>query len=80
MIRSLGGRFVLSDDSHGPHAVGLNYNRLFTFLREDVKLKELYYLQRTDGVGGGKSRGGRNVQVVRVPDPWWEDPFWKAMI
>ena len=76
----MGGRFVLSDDSHGPKAVGLNYDKLFRFLREKVDLKELYYLRRTDTAGDGESqsKGGRPVRVVPVSGRWWEDAFWKS--
>lgn len=65
----MGGRFVLSDDSHGPKAVGLNYHKLFQFLREEVDLRELYYLRRTGG--STRSKGGRNVEI-RVADDWSE--------
>jgi len=74
LIRSKGGRFVLSDDSHGPQAVGLNYGKMFRFLREEVGLTELYYLKRT--TGEARSKAGRNIEVVRVVDDWWTDPFW----
>jgi histidinol-phosphatase (PHP family) len=77
LIRDLGGRFVLSDDSHGPKAVGLNYDRVFRFLREDIDLKELYFLKRTGGIV--KSKAVRNVEVARVADQWWEDPFWESV-
>ncbi|KAG5460782.1 MAG: polymerase/histidinol phosphatase-like protein [Olpidium bornovanus] len=32
-IKSMGGLFTLSDDSHGPDEVGLNYARMFVYLR-----------------------------------------------
>ncbi|KAJ1299998.1 hypothetical protein OPQ81_011832 [Rhizoctonia solani] len=34
LIQSLGGMFVLSDDSHGPGTVGLNYDKLEAYAKE----------------------------------------------
>ncbi|KAG8762518.1 histidinolphosphatase [Ceratobasidium sp. 423] len=34
LIQSLDGTFVLSDDSHGPAAVGLNYDKLTKYIEE----------------------------------------------
>lgn len=34
LITALGGKFCTSDDSHGPHHVGLNYHRLQSYVRE----------------------------------------------
>ncbi|KAF8693882.1 ABC transporter, partial [Rhizoctonia solani] len=34
LIQSMDGNFVLSDDSHGPTAVGLNYEKLDAFISE----------------------------------------------
>ena len=34
MIQEAGGKFCLSDDSHGPAQVGLNYDRLQDYVRE----------------------------------------------
>ncbi|CAE6524702.1 unnamed protein product [Rhizoctonia solani] len=34
LIKSLDGTFVLSDDSHGPAAVGLNYDKLEAYINE----------------------------------------------
>ncbi|GLB42128.1 putative histidinol phosphate phosphatase H [Lyophyllum shimeji] len=47
LILKHGGRFALSDDSHGPHAVGLNYPRLHEYLR-NLGVQEVWYLQRSD--------------------------------
>jgi histidinol-phosphatase (PHP family) len=43
LIISLNGRLCLSDDSHGPLAVGLNYHRLYSYLRSH-SVDELWYL------------------------------------
>ncbi|CCM00360.1 uncharacterized protein FIBRA_02390 [Fibroporia radiculosa] len=47
LILESGGRFALSDDSHGPHAVGLNYNKLFEYARK-IGVEELWYLKRSE--------------------------------
>ncbi|KFZ24184.1 hypothetical protein V502_01347 [Pseudogymnoascus sp. VKM F-4520 (FW-2644)] len=41
----LGGKFTLSDDSHGVAQVGLNFERVKTYL-EDVGVETLWYLER----------------------------------
>lgn len=40
----LGGRFCLSDDSHGVDQVGLNFGRVMEFVRR-VGIETLYFLQ-----------------------------------
>ncbi|KAL5352205.1 hypothetical protein ACLOAV_002152 [Pseudogymnoascus australis] len=40
-----GGKFTLSDDSHGVAQVGLNFERVKTYL-EDVGVETLWYLER----------------------------------
>ena len=42
---SLGGKFTLSDDSHGVAQVGLNFERVKSYL-EDVGVETLWYLER----------------------------------
>lgn len=73
LIRQCGGRFSLSDDSHGPHAVGLNYGRLRNYLRR-VGVHELWVLERT----GVPNPAGRPVKAVRVEGRWWEHVFWEG--
>ncbi|KAF9463207.1 Polymerase/histidinol phosphatase-like protein [Collybia nuda] len=68
-----GGRFALSDDSHGPHAVGLNYHRLAGYLRE-TGVTELWYLQKADTL----NTGGRTIQPVRLVGNWWDHGFWRG--
>lgn len=39
----LGGRFTLSDDSHGTDQVGLNYGKVLAFI-EKTGIQEIYCL------------------------------------
>ncbi|KZT42307.1 histidinol phosphate phosphatase H [Sistotremastrum suecicum HHB10207 ss-3] len=72
LIRHKGGRFALSDDSHGPLVVGQNYDRLFRFLRE-VGLQEIWYLKQSDR----ENVGGRRVEAIKMTgDEWLNDEFW----
>ncbi|RDB16037.1 putative histidinol-phosphatase [Hypsizygus marmoreus] len=75
VILKHGGRFALSDDSHGPHAVGLNYHRLAEYLRA-VGVSELWYLQRCET----PNSAGRNVRPVRVDGEWWKHTFWNGRV
>lgn len=68
-----GGRLALSDDSHGPHAVGLNYARMRECLRAQG-VRELWRLARA----AEPNAAGRFVRAVRVEGEWWADPFWDA--
>ncbi|THH09708.1 hypothetical protein EW145_g1820 [Phellinidium pouzarii] len=68
------GRFTMSDDSHGPHAVGLNYDRLYNYLR-DVGIKDLWYLERGDSVNPGI--GGRQMRAAKLEGDWWLNEFWR---
>jgi histidinol-phosphatase (PHP family) len=61
----------LSDDSHGPHAVGLNYPRLLKYACT-VGIKEMWYLERSQE----PNIGGRFVGSRKVAGNWWEDSFW----
>ncbi|PCH44373.1 histidinol phosphate phosphatase H [Wolfiporia cocos MD-104 SS10] len=73
LIKKHGGRFALSDDSHGPHAVGLNYSRLAEYVRE-VGIDELWVLHRT----AAPNAGGRYLHPRRVEGNWWEHSFWSS--
>lgn len=44
---SLGGRFCLSDDSHGLDQVGLNFHRVLEFI-ERVGIRKLDFLDMSD--------------------------------
>lgn len=55
---ALGGRFCLSDDSHGVEQVSLNYHRVLEFL-ERVSVKSLHYLSLV---------GEEGADVTTAPD------------
>ncbi|KAH9884664.1 polymerase/histidinol phosphatase-like protein [Cubamyces lactineus] len=76
IILQAGGRFVLSDDSHGPHAVGLNYHRIPEYARR-MGISELWVLERDAQV---QNAAGRNVVLRRVPGQWLEHPFWSRKL
>ncbi|KAF7792212.1 hypothetical protein EIP86_003245 [Pleurotus ostreatoroseus] len=71
VIQECGGRFALSDDSHGPHAVGLNYARMRAYLRR-VGVDELWVLEAADT----PNAGGRKTRSRRIEGRWWEHAFW----
>ncbi|KAG8904869.1 histidinolphosphatase [Tulasnella sp. 403] len=74
LILSRGGRIVLSDDSHGPQAVGGNYRRLFDYL-VGVDVKELWYLERCDEANAG----GRKVRPKKYDGEWKSDSWWASL-
>jgi histidinol-phosphatase (PHP family) len=49
MIRDKGGKFVLSDDSHGVGQVGLNYHRLLRYIK-DLGLSHYYHVEVDNGI------------------------------
>ncbi len=71
VIKEAGGKFALSDDSHGPHAVGLNYARMAEYVRH-VGISELWVLEGSPV----KNEAGRSVQARKIEERWWEHPFW----
>jgi histidinol-phosphatase (PHP family) len=68
LILSLKGHFTLSDDSHGPLAVGLHYDQAFDYLQERG-VEELYYLR--------SSGEGVTVEVVEGR-PWLD--AWRGLL
>jgi histidinol-phosphatase (PHP family) len=70
LILELGGRIALSDDAHGPHAVGLNYARMLRYLRA-AGVRELWRLEGADS----PNEAGRYVRAVRVDGEWWESAW-----
>ncbi|BFZ62891.1 hypothetical protein YB2330_004001 [Saitoella coloradoensis] len=62
-----GVKFCLSDDSHGPHHVGLNYWRTMEYVRE-LGLEKICYL-------GKDGEGEVEVREMAVEEVW-QDPFW----
>ena len=71
-IAAAGGRFALSDDSHGPHAVGLNYGRLHEYAQR-AGVGALAVLAESET----PNAAGRFVCARAVPGRWWEHPFWR---
>lgn len=81
LIAQLGGRFCLSDDSHGPQAVGLNYGRLRDYLVAN-KVENIWYLaSRPDAEETQEEPMGRFGTLVarKMPANWAEDAFWKTV-
>jgi len=72
IIHRYGGRFALSDDSHGPQAVGLNYHRLREYLIH-AGVPELWYLQRSSV----SNAAGRTIQAVKLDGNWLDHDFWR---
>ncbi|KAH7915901.1 Polymerase/histidinol phosphatase-like protein [Hygrophoropsis aurantiaca] len=66
------GRLALSDDSHGPQAVGNHYPQMAAYLRH-MGVEELWYLIPSDV----QNTAGRYLTAARIPGNWWEHPFWK---
>lgn len=66
LIQKHGGRFALSDDSHGPHAVGLNYDKLHRYL-ERMGLEKIWKLEQM-----GQGRETRATEVAQ----WQQHKFW----
>lgn len=71
----MGGHFALSDDSHGPHAVGLNYGRMKDYIHR-MGITELWTLER----GDSPNAGGRWTHPCRIAGEWWQHPFWQLAI
>ncbi|KAL5335154.1 polymerase/histidinol phosphatase-like protein [Aspergillus crustosus] len=76
---SRGGRFCLSDDSHGLDQVGLNYHRVVEFV-EKVGIPMLHYLDLADEAAVEKPVDSRFPRTVVKSVPVEEVknmPFWK---
>lgn len=73
LILKHGGRFALSDDSHGPHSVGLNYSRVADYLQA-AGVSELWYLQKSDA----PNAAGRFLQSVQLSGKWSDSDFWRS--
>ncbi|KAM6501045.1 polymerase/histidinol phosphatase-like protein [Amanita muscaria] len=71
LIYQEGGHLTISDDSHSPHDVGVNYDRVRHYL-ESVGIKELWYLKESTT----RNAGGRMVIPEKLPGDWWTHPFW----
>ncbi|KAJ7756883.1 Polymerase/histidinol phosphatase-like protein [Mycena maculata] len=71
LILRHGGRLALSDDSHGPHAVGLNYGRLPEYLQR-AGVNELWFLEHSET----PNEAGRNIRATKMDQPWATHSFW----
>jgi len=77
LILSMGGKFTLSDDSHGPHAVGLHYADIFAYLRK-MQVKALWYLDEPKEEDSLQAVMCRKLVARQVVGDWWEDEFWAS--
>lgn len=68
-----GGRFALSDDSHGIHQVGTNYHRMLDFIRE-IGISKLYFADTETLSNDERFRAG--FSSIDVGD-LTALPFWK---
>ncbi|KAJ7611301.1 histidinol-phosphatase [Roridomyces roridus] len=74
MILKNGGRLTLSDDSHGPHAVGLNYASIPEYLCRNG-VSELWFLEQSEV----PNAAGRHVRAQKLDRGWEEHPFWASL-
>lgn len=80
LISKLGGRLTLSDDSHGPHQVGLNYTGVLEYLTQH-QVKEIWFLVPVDKSPSDFSDQmimlpRRRVKASLLPGQWQDHPFW----
>ena len=83
LILISGGKICLSDDSHGVHAVGLNYLRLRQYLIES-EVHTLWYLEKdtqslepvNEVTGSAPTRFARGTIAKTVGVDWKTHPFW----
>ncbi|WVF70889.1 hypothetical protein IAT40_005684 [Kwoniella sp. CBS 6097] len=86
LIKSLGGRICLSDDSHGVSYVGLNYLKMREYLVSEG-IDEIWYLvssdQRSQSTTDHDQRretvGSRGRVVAKELEGWADHPFWKKL-
>ncbi|KZP16731.1 histidinol phosphate phosphatase H [Athelia psychrophila] len=72
LIAAQGGHLALSDDSHGPQSVGLNYDRLARYLRH-IGVCEIWRLESSAILNAA----GRPNAAVKIENEWWNHSFWK---
>lgn len=70
----MGGRFAMSDDSHGTDQVGTNYTRLLNFIQK-LGVKEVFYVDRDATTTDERFAAG--FSSVAVND-LIQSPFWKT--
>ncbi|GAA5820145.1 hypothetical protein JCM11251_005502 [Rhodosporidiobolus azoricus] len=71
-ILAKNGRLTLSDDSHGPQAVGLHYDRAYIYLQER-RVKELWRLEPAAAKADEDVK--RRVRAVKVEGTPWLDEW-----
>ncbi|RIB01178.1 histidinol-phosphatase [Gigaspora rosea] len=72
LIIEKGGKLTISDDCHTPQSVGMNYHKLYDYLKE-FNINELYYLD----IDLEKPKEDRKV-VVKVIKNVLELDFWNG--
>lgn len=70
----MGGRFAMSDDSHGTDQVATNYPRLLKFIQK-VGIVEVFYVDRD--VAPTDSRFSAGLSSISVAD-LAQLSFWKT--
>lgn len=88
LIMSKAGHLTLSDDSHGPHAVGLHYKDAHQYL-QDAGVRELHCLtakhsSETESIMGSpenvKSTPVRKLtKAAKLDENWSSDVFWQHL-
>jgi histidinol-phosphatase (PHP family) len=85
LIKSSGGKLCLSDDSHGPAAVGLNYGRLRSYLIQE-RVNQIWYLTderestgKVDEDRSGDEGMGGKVWAKKYEGDWAADVFWEGL-
>lgn len=76
LVQTHGARLTLSDDTHTPENVGLNYWRVFEYLKSH-DIRDLYYLERCEKGAPGAMTCGRTV-VKKYNGLWSTDEFWRT--
>jgi histidinol-phosphatase (PHP family) len=75
----MNGKLCLSDDSHGPAYVGLNYTRLKEYMIKQG-VKELWYLSTPSTmdrtVGDDRGKWASTLAVRKMDGDWTSHPFW----
>ncbi|EGG12730.1 uncharacterized protein MELLADRAFT_86982 [Melampsora larici-populina 98AG31] len=79
-ISKLGGRLTLSDDSHGPHQVGMNYAGVLEYLTQH-QVKEIWFLEQvnknpSEPLDKTIMLPRRRVKASLLPDRWQDHSFW----
>ena len=77
-ILRIGGKLTLSDDAHGPLAVGAHYADVFAYLQR-MKVDTLWYLDEAKDEEDTKVVLRRMLVARQVQGNWQEDDFWKRL-